>query len=102
MARTRAYLPVGRHGVLQLIMKWYVYQLINSQLKYRYIGIAANIEKRLIKHNQGSTRSTRPYRPFDKIEIIKNCESRLEARKWEIYYKSGCGREKLTESSSDG
>ncbi len=74
---------------------WFIYQITNKQENYHYIGITQNIEQRLRKHNEGATKSTRPYRPFDKIEIIKSCNNRKTARHWEKYYKSGVGREKL-------
>jgi len=81
---------------------WYVY-LIKSKFKnYKYIGITENIEQRLKKHNEGSTKSTRPYRPFESITIIKECSNRQEARKWEKYYKSGKGREELKKHTGNG
>jgi putative endonuclease len=72
---------------------WYIYRIINENGNFNYIGITENPESRLRRHNDGSTRSTKPYRPFNKIDILRKCNSRIEARKWEKYYKSGIGRE---------
>ena len=54
-----------------------------------------NLEERLRKHNEGATKSTKPYRPFTKIVTLCKCYTRQEARKWEKFYKSGVGREKV-------
>ena len=78
---------------------YFVYVLTNE--KYKYTGITTDIKKRLRDHNAGKTKSTRPYRPFKKIIELKRCTSRIEARKWEKYYKSGIGREKLKEVLSE-
>ena len=85
---------------------WIVYIIINKERTYRYIGLTKNIDKRLEDHNLGKTKSTKPYRPFDKIIILEKCKTRIEARAKEKYYKSGVGREKinilLSDSSSVG
>ncbi|MBD3363250.1 GIY-YIG nuclease family protein [Candidatus Dojkabacteria bacterium] len=86
---------------------YYVYLLINKKKSYKYVGITKDIKKRLRDHNQGKTRSTKPYRPFDKIIILDKLESRKEAREREKYFKSATGRKKRelilnTERSSVG
>jgi len=91
----RACLPAGRHGVRAINKMWLVYRITKKRKNFAYIGITQNTEKRLRKHNEGATKSTRPYKPFNKIEIIKACPTRKEARCWEKYYKSGIGRERL-------
>jgi len=96
IGRARACLPTGRHGVRKLLkIMWFVYRITNKKKSYFYTGITQDVNQRLRKHNEGATKSTRPYRPFDKIKIIKICPDRNKARKWEKYYKSGVGREKL-------
>ena len=77
---------------------WYVYFITNEDKTFHYIGITQNPRRRLEKHNEGATKSTRFYRPFKKIIIIERVETRIEARKMEKYYKSGIGREKLRKS----
>ena len=72
-----------------------VYVIESTTRKYRYVGITKNLERRLSEHNVGSNKTTSPYKPF----ILKHTESfdsRMEARKREMFFKSGEGRELLT------
>ncbi|MFA7298841.1 MAG: GIY-YIG nuclease family protein [Candidatus Absconditabacterales bacterium] len=52
------------------------------------------MEKRLQQHNQGKTKSTKAYLPFEIIytEIIDDSK---QAREREKYFKTGKGREEL-------
>jgi putative endonuclease len=75
-------------------MSYFVYA-IKSQLDERiYVGFTENIQKRLKEHNAGKTKSTKGYRPWVLI-FTKECQTRLEARKLEKYYKGGSRKEKL-------
>ena len=75
-------------------MKYFVYA-IKSELDGRiYVGFSEDVEKRLKEHNSGKTKSTKGFRPWD-IIFTQECDSRIEARKLEKYYKSGIGKEKL-------
>lgn len=73
---------------------FYVYA-IRSEVDGRiYVGFSANLDRRLIEHNSGKTRSTKAYAPWVLIyyeEVI----GRLAARAKEKYYKSGIGKEFL-------
>ena len=73
---------------------FYIYILYSSKFNKYYTGFTQNIEQRLKDHNCGKTRSTKAYRPWEVI-FLEKCESRLEARQKEKYYKSGAGREKI-------
>jgi putative endonuclease len=76
-------------------MKYYLYILKSLKDNKYYIGITGNVEKRLISHNQGKTKSTKSRKPFIVIYIEK-CQNRCEARKREIYLKSYKGvKEKI-------
>lgn len=55
-----------------------------------------DIEKRAFRHNSGREKTTRFYRPFV-IIYSEVCETRIEAREREKYWKSGIGKEKLRE-----
>jgi len=70
----------------------YVIQSINK--KYRYVGITNNTDKRFQQHNNGYNKNTKSYKPFKLIrtEKFKNYK---EARKREIFLKSGVGRKFL-------
>ena len=73
---------------------WYVYALKSLKDGYLYIGISENPEKRLKQHNAGATKSTKSRRPFE-VFYKEACADRKEARRKEVYYKSGVGRENL-------
>ena len=68
----------------------FVYFLKSTSRKYHYIGVTQNVEKRLREHNNGYSKSTKPYRPFVIIhtEIFQNSKN---AYKREFYLKSPKG-----------
>ena len=73
-------------------MPHYVY-IIQSQLDNGYyIGETSNVEKRLLFHNEGKQRSTRPRIPFELV-IQEEYPSRYEALKREKQIKSWKGGE---------
>jgi putative endonuclease len=71
-----------------------VYAIRSSVDRRVYVGFTKNLGKRLIEHNQGSTKSTKGFKPWSLI-YYENVETRIEARKKEKYFKSGCGKEFL-------
>ena len=73
---------------------YYVYALNSLSRKYIYVGISKDPSQRLIRHNKGYERTTKPYRPF-KIILIEEYPTRIEARKREKFLKSGAGKEFL-------
>ncbi len=64
-----------------------------------YVGMTANVEKRLKEHNSGFTKSTKGYLPWD-LFFFESYPSRFEARKREKYLKSGVGKEFIKEKWS--
>ncbi len=50
-----------------------------------------DIKRRLTEHNNGKTKSTKFYKPWD-LFLYEEYESREEARKREKYLKSGYGK----------
>ncbi|MBC8323652.1 MAG: GIY-YIG nuclease family protein [Candidatus Marinimicrobia bacterium] len=70
---------------------WYVYILQSKVDGFIYRGMSENPESRLIDHNKGKVKSTKPHRPYYKIYVEK-CKNREEARKREKYLKSAAGR----------
>jgi putative endonuclease len=79
----------------KILMMAYIIYAIKSSFDNRiYVGFTVNLEKRLKEHNQGKTKSTKGFRPWSLLynEVV---ETRLEARKREKYFKSGCGKEFL-------
>ncbi len=65
---------------------YYLYILQSQKRKYSYVGVTDNLERRLLEHNNGANKSTKPYRPF---RIVHKEEFRTlsEARKKEWFYK---------------
>ncbi len=73
---------------------YHAYVLQSKVDKRLYVGMSADVLKRLASHNNGQVFSTKGYRPWTLVftEVIG---SRSEARKREKYLKSGCGKEFL-------
>ncbi len=73
----------------------YVVYAISSLIdNYIYVGLTADLEDRLRRHNAGYERSTKTHRPF-KLIYTEECEDRPSARIREKYWKSGTGKRKL-------
>ncbi|AFH48877.1 Excinuclease ABC C subunit domain protein [Ignavibacterium album JCM 16511] len=72
----------------------YVYALRSKIKNFIYVGMTANIDDRMRRHNTGYERTTRSYRPFELI-YLEEFENRQEARVKEKYLKSGVGKELL-------
>ena len=71
-----------------------VYAISSLSRDYIYVGLTSNLENRLMRHNKGYEKTTRPYRPF-KLIYTEECEDRKSARQREKYLKSGVGKEML-------
>jgi putative endonuclease len=81
-------------GFLILNLMFYVYALSSLERNYIYVGLTDSIERRFFEHNSGKNKTTKPYRPF-KLIYFEECNTRIEARIREKYFKSGVGKEKL-------
>ena len=75
---------------------FFLYVLQSLKDKRTYVGHTANMERRLCEHNSGKVLATKSRRPLKilKTEIFKIL---IEAKKRELYWKSGAGRKKLKE-----
>ena len=71
----------------------YVYALTNHKNRI-YVGMTSNLNQRLEEHNSGHVFSTKGYRPWQ-VLYFEQCKDRQEARRKELYYKSGVGKENL-------
>ena len=49
---------------------YFTYILYSPDFKKYYIGQTQNFDKRIITHNSGAVKSTKPYIPWDKVLII--------------------------------
>jgi putative endonuclease len=86
------YLPAGRQA--RNNMTYSVYAIKSIESNYIYVGMSSDVEKRLNEHNNGKTRSTKPYGPF-RLVYEEHVGSRDKARSREKYLKSGTGKEFL-------
>ena len=75
-------------------MMFFVYAIQSEKDGRIYVGMCGDVAVRLKEHNAGKTKSTKGYMPWRLIYSIR-LESRVEARKREIYLKSGVGKEYL-------
>ncbi|OGH23694.1 MAG: hypothetical protein A2958_02910 [Candidatus Levybacteria bacterium RIFCSPLOWO2_01_FULL_38_13] len=73
---------------------WYVYILKSLRNDRLYTGSTNNIERRLHEHNSGHGKYTSLTKPF-KLIYKEEYRTRLEARKRELFLKTGKGRDKL-------
>ena len=90
-------LPAGRQAWRNM---YYVYVLKSELINTYYVGLTNNIERRLKQHEQGQSPSTKWRLPLQLIHV-EICETRIEARKKEKYFKSGFGREIIKEIDAD-
>ena len=73
---------------------FYAYVIKSIDHNYYYKGHCEDIEKRLTQHNNGLTKSIKPYIPF-KLVYFEVFTNREDAIKREKYFKSGEGRQFL-------
>ena len=59
-----------------------------------YVGMSMDVQKRLVEHNSGKTKSTKGYKPW-RLIYTELLPSRSEARRKEKYLKSGVRKEFL-------
>jgi putative endonuclease len=74
---------------------FFVYVLYSESPNLRfYVGLSQDVNKRLVEHNSGKTKSTKGYIPW-KLFFFESCKTRIEAREREKYFKSGSGKENI-------
>ena len=76
---------------------YYVYVIQSISYNTRYVGVAESVERRLREHNTGRSRYTKGRRPWH-IIYTEEVNTLSEARKREIFLKSGQGRKWLDEN----
>ncbi len=84
--------PACRQAGWYTLIMYYTYVLKSKTRNYIYVGITSNLERRFNDHTEGRNRTTKPYKPFDLL-LKEEYSTRAEARKREIYLKSGVGKE---------
>src|SRR3989338_11391291 len=81
-------------GPLPTVFTVYILQSLKD--KKTYVGYTDNFERRLEQHNSGMSKSTNHRTPF-KLLFKEEYKNITEAKKREIWWKSGAGRRKLKE-----
>ena len=71
-----------------------VYVLKSLKTGRRYVGSSDNVDRRIMEHNAGKSKSTRHGIPWELI-YKESCQNRSEAVRRERYFKTGKGREEL-------
>ncbi|MBI4999714.1 GIY-YIG nuclease family protein [Candidatus Gottesmanbacteria bacterium] len=73
---------------------YYVYVLNNSVKNFVYIGYSDDLKQRIVSHNKGENKSTKPYLPLELIhyEAYRN---KADAKRREKYLKGNRGRTTL-------
>lgn len=69
----------------------YVYILLSSKSHIFYFGSTNNLKNRFKLHNSGAVRSTKPHIPW-KLVWYAGFSTEKEARKFELYLKTGSGK----------
>lgn len=75
-------------------MNYFVYYLKSDSAKKSYVGITADLNRRLSEHNSGKSSYTKRYMPW-KMIYNEFCGSLENARIREKYLKSAVGRKFL-------
>ena len=73
---------------------FYTYVLFSPKLNKRYIGSTSDLTKRLAEHNAGKSRFTKSGIPWILV-YSESYSSNSDARKRELFLKSGFGRKFL-------
>ncbi len=70
----------------------FVYILQSEKDGRFYVGMTADVERRVKEHNRGKSKSTKGYRPW-KLMKVEEFDKRSDAREREKYLKGGSGKE---------
>ena len=68
-----------------------VYAIASMNYKYVYVGLTSNLEQRLLRHNRGFEKTTKPYAPYLLI-YSENVSDRPAARIKEKFLKGRSGK----------
>lgn len=76
-----------------------VYVLYSRKFKKHYSGCTSNLEERVKSHNIYGKDWTSRHRPWELI-YTKQFETMQEAKKYELWLKTGVGREFIKENGN--
>ena len=72
----------------------WVYAIQSAKDGRIYVGMTEDVNKRLIQHNSGKTKSTKGFIPWELIYTEETID-RNSARKRELFLKGGSGKKFL-------
>ncbi|HAT03892.1 MAG TPA: endonuclease [Candidatus Magasanikbacteria bacterium] len=75
-------------------MNYYVYIIYSDTLRKKYIGYSNDLKKRLAEHNSGKSDFTLKGIPW-RLVYYEVFNSKKDARKEELFLKTGKGRERI-------
>ncbi|MEK7528119.1 MAG: GIY-YIG nuclease family protein [Patescibacteria group bacterium] len=75
-------------------MFYYTYVLKSVKDGELYIGYTSNLKRRILRHNKGHNIATKPHVPY-KLIHFEGFLNRIDAKKREVYLKSGWGLKSL-------
>ncbi|OGD62589.1 hypothetical protein A2160_06155 [Candidatus Beckwithbacteria bacterium RBG_13_42_9] len=75
-------------------MFYYTYILLSLKNNSFYIGFTSDLRKRVKQHNSGKSLATKPFRPY-KLIFYEAFLNRIDAKKREVYLKSGYGKKTI-------
>jgi putative endonuclease len=76
---------------LVVTQTFFVYVLFSAKLNKRYVGSTSDIERRMREHNGGHSKFTKGGIPW-RLIYSEAFETASQARKRELFLKSGAGR----------
>jgi len=83
-------------GESAFLKMFYVYVLRSLKDGKKYIGYSSDLKKRLAEHNNGKVKITKNRLPFE-LEYYEAYKTEIQARRQELFYKTGQGRRILKE-----
>ncbi len=70
---------------------YYIYILYSSKSRDFYYGYTENLQKRFREHNQGLSKATAPYKPWQLV-FYGAFENMKKVKDFELYLKTGSGK----------
>ncbi len=80
---------------------FYIYILKSLKDDRTYVGYTDNLSRRLAEHNSGKNIATKNRRPLELL-FSEQFETSTEAKRKELYWKSGGGRRNLKQMFDKG
>jgi len=73
---------------------YYVYLLRSKNQPWIYVGYTTNLKRRVAEHQNGLSKATKPYCPFELL-FYEAYKSKVDAKRREVYFKTNQGKRAL-------